>query len=101
MKSWLFVGAKVVAVEFGPEAVAFGGHDMVSEGTPYVVREVVDCSGHLGIKLEGVQGCNHPRFGPDCPWRASAFKPLHDTSEQVEAMKSLMLDATVRGKVSA
>jgi hypothetical protein len=100
---WLYVGAKVTPVRFGPEARAYGGHDRVVDGSVYTVRGVVPCQGgHLGIRLEGVRGCNHPIFGADCPWLADAFRPvLPDTSKQVEAMRSLMLDAVVRGKVEA
>jgi hypothetical protein len=34
-------------------------------------------------------------------YKASRFRPLHDNSKTIEAMRNLMLDATVRGKVSA
>lgn len=107
MKPWLFVGAKVVCVDASLHRGARSLAPALSEGTTYTVAEVGigEESGLLMLALEEIPSIPLPSR-PDqdnMPWRyrADRFRPLHDTSKTIEEMRSLMLDATVRGKVSA
>lgn len=92
MKPWLFVGAKVVAVKFGD--TDYPDMPNVDHDAVHTVRDIVDCRGHIGIRLEGVTGCTHPLFGDDCPWDASAFAPVStiNTDATVAALKQTMRD---------
>lgn len=109
MKPWLFVGAKVVCVDASLHRGARSLAPALSEGTTYTVAEVGigEESGLLMLALEEIPSIPLPSR-PDqdnMPWRyrADRFRPVStiDTSKQVEALRSLMLDATVRGKVTA
>jgi predicted heme/steroid binding protein len=120
MKPWLFVGAKVVCVDASD--IRESG---LQEGRAYIVRKV----GPLGTSNRGrifayrgkpydasliavwVEGIHRKAFNTedgklicgDFPFKPERFRPVStiDTAKTVEAMRSLMLDATVRGKVTA
>lgn len=96
---WAVVGAKVVCVDakWGEPA----HHAPLTEGAMYEVRNVFEALGKVGVRLVGV--VNVPSFpgGPELGYEADRFRPLHDTSKQIEEMKCLMLDAATRRKVSA
>jgi hypothetical protein len=105
---WAVVGAKVVCVDaqWGDPAWRFIPNTP-SRGDVLTIRCVAywpDAAGEkTRLQFEEIVNPTHNwtdgtmegSFGAD------RFKPLHDASKQVEAMRALMLDATVRGKVSA
>lgn len=101
MKAWLYPGAKVVWRGGGYRGkIKHRGPDL-QLGQVYTVRGLFSWHSHIGVLLEEVQPGVFWR-GQECGWEASNFRPvLPDTSKQIEAMRNLMLDATVRGKVDA
>ena len=99
---WLYVGAKVVFVD-GDGLRVRSCEAAPQIGSVYTVREIYLGTG-VSIRLEEI--VNPPYLSPsgygEAAWNAARFRPvLPDTSKQVEAMRSLMLDATVRGRVDA
>jgi predicted thioredoxin/glutaredoxin len=96
MKPWLFVGAKVVCVDDSPPRVEWNAEHLV-KGRVYTISEV-DPAEPVAVALEGLRV---RKAGDAFLYIASRFRPLHDNSKTIEAMRNLMLDATVRGKVSA
>jgi len=108
--SWLYVGAKVVCVDGenwnykGVPAFRFPSERFPQAGEILTVREVTESEGSLFLRFQELlnPACRIGAGGfAEAAFNAERFKPLHDTSKQVEAMRSLMLDATVRGKVDA
>jgi hypothetical protein len=104
MKSWLFVGAKVVCVDNAPRKYFFNPGATLVVGATYTVSGFTTdprYNGALCVIL-AEQKNPHSRTGHEVGYQADRFRPvLPDTSKQIEAMRSLMLDATVRGKVDA
>jgi hypothetical protein len=103
MKAWLFVGAKVAFKGGGSHGVAKCPHKLV-KGEVYTIRGLYETriSKTLAVWLEErppVAFCDGVEIG----WAADNFRPVSttDTTKTVEAMRNLMLDATVRGKVDA
>jgi len=80
-----YVGQKVVAVEFvqhdpsRPQGPKFDPKEV------YVVDGVVEWRGIIGLLIRGM-----PSPHVTGAYRASAFRPLIDTTKQVEAIKSFI-----------
>lgn len=109
MKAWLFVGAKVVVVDFKDSGLPDG--DGFDQDEVVVVREVVVICGMVGVRIVGRMGQTHPIFGADCPWDANCFRPVSsiNTDATVAALKQAMRDHLanasgglgIRGKIRA
>lgn len=103
MKPWLYVGAKVVCVDDSP--IIRGIHPKLSKDAVYTVAAI-------GTQPNGVEIAlgEMPRTGGRCRdeygddrfyYNVIRFRPVStiDTTHTVNEMRSLMLDATVRGRV--
>jgi hypothetical protein len=99
MKSWLYPGAKVVCVDCADNGLPDG--DGFDEGEVCTVREVMVVWDQVGVRIVGRKGPTHPLFGPDCPYDANCFRPLYDTSKQIEALRKLVEPSNLPAKVDA
>jgi hypothetical protein len=103
MKPWLYVGAKVVCVDAGDTRGHTWKADKPIEGAVYTIAAVFPSGSVRGdgptVLLEEIR--NTKQTGG--VYGADRFRPVStiDTKHTVNAMRNLMLDATVRGKVSA
>lgn len=102
---WLAVGAKVIYLGRLKPPLAYIPNQLVA-GQLYTVREIfLGSAGQLTICVEEV---SNPKSLFDIGYRepgfaAERFRPLVTPGQRqtVEALRNLMLDATVRGKVEA
>lgn len=106
---WLFVGARVVCLNADPRAFDEtvdgwepGGAPV--EGEVYTVTKVwPESDGHIAVSLAEIQRGPAARRVGNEGYGAERFAPIRtiNTDSQIEAMRNLMLDATVRSKVRA
>jgi hypothetical protein len=99
----LFVGAKVVCVDASTKVEGFW--NPLTLGDSYVVRDVSTdprpaSSGDIVVCLEGHANPNL-LTGADCGYRPERFKPIHDNSKTIEALKQAMRDAAQDRAVTA
>lgn len=106
MKSWLYVGAKVVCVDASRKAGfhAMRAHQRPVEGETYTVTWVgpsVQDSGLLCVRLAEIQRVGDipgsKFYGVDIGYRADRFRPVStiDTTHQVNLLKKLVEKKTV------
>ncbi len=85
---WLYVGAKVVCVDPGYSLPKL---PQLVQGEIYVVAEVEERCGEIGVGILGYAGSPSERWGRWI-YAARRFKPLHDSSKTIEALKQAMRD---------
>lgn len=101
MKAWLYVGARVVCVDAAPH---MWGPALLERGKTYTVA-AIDERAPITIAVDGLAGI--PADVPDATgdglwhWDANRFRPLVDTSKQIEALRKLVEPSNLPAKVDA
>lgn len=107
MKSWLFVGAKVVCVDGSPHDGGNYSTPLPVVGKIYTVRGVLpfiwpEKSG-TGVWLEGLTRIYSKKNGCETAWDSDRFQPAKtiNTDAAITAMRELMQRAVKTQRVNA